>query len=63
MKHFTLNLGARVLLGLGAIGIVLGVTAALGASRYPLHQARLERWAGALIVIGLSLVGLAVPML
>jgi hypothetical protein len=52
-----------VLIGLGAAGIVLGAIAAASARRYPLHQARLERWGGALFVIGLSLVGLAFPML
>jgi hypothetical protein len=63
VTHFTLNLGARVLLGLGAVGILLGATAAMGARRYPLYQARLERWGGGLLIVGLSLIGLAIPML
>ena len=63
VTYLTANLGAHVLLALGAVGIVLGVITAMGASRYPPHEAKLERWGGCLFVVGLSLVGLAVPML
>jgi hypothetical protein len=52
-----------VLMAFGAIGIVLGATAAVGASRFPAYQVRLEQGAGVLIVLGLILVGLGFPQL
>lgn len=47
----------------GTLGIILGTAVAAAASRYPAQRARMEQWAGALILAGLALVGLAFPLI
>lgn len=47
----------------GAVGIVLGMGAAVSAAWFPAHKSRLERWGGALFIVGLALTGFALPMI
>ncbi|MDE2167779.1 MAG: hypothetical protein KGJ66_15755 [Alphaproteobacteria bacterium] len=47
----------------GLIGVVLGAVAALTAAKFPVHQARLERWGGDLVVAGIALLGFSFPMI
>jgi hypothetical protein len=52
-----------VLIFLGALGVVFGTAAAVGACWFPSQRARLERWGGALFILGLALAGLGLPMI
>lgn len=52
-----------MLLILGTIGVTLGAASALTAAKFPVHQARLERWGGDLIVTGIALLGFSFPMI
>jgi hypothetical protein len=46
---------------LGAISVVLGVSAACAAPRLPAHLKLLESSGGALLVAGFALLGAALP--
>jgi len=52
-----------VFLVLGALGVVFGAAAAVGAAWFPAHKARLERWGGAMFILGLALAGFGLPMI
>ncbi len=47
----------------GIVGVVLGIAAAVSATWFPAHKSRLERWGGALFILGLALTGFALPMI
>jgi hypothetical protein len=46
---------------LSLIGIVAGVAAAYFAERFPAHIEAVETGAGALLIVGLALLGSALP--
>ena len=54
--------GAMLLAALGVLGICGGAAAAGIAEWFPSRQTQLERWGGRLVIMGLTLVGLAVPL-
>lgn len=54
---------AIVLVIPGLIVVVLGAASALAAAKFPIHQARLERWGGDLVVAGIALLGFSFPMI
>jgi hypothetical protein len=43
------------------ISIVCGAALATAAPRFPAHAAKLERWGGSLLVLGLAILGTALP--
>lgn len=47
----------------GALGLTIGAVVALGASRFPAYQIRVEQGAGLLIIFGLGLIGLGFPLI
>jgi len=48
---------------LGAAGIVAGAIAAIGAKSFPAYRIELERWGGALLLSGLTLIAFAFPFM
>ncbi|HUZ73290.1 MAG TPA: hypothetical protein VMU87_09900 [Stellaceae bacterium] len=53
----------KVLLTIGAFGIVGGAAAAVASTWFPAQKAPLERWSSALFISGLALVGFGFPIL
>ena len=47
----------------GMLGVVLGMAAAVSGTWFPAHKSRLERWGGAMFILGLALTGFALPMI
>lgn len=48
---------------LGLIAIAAGSAAAATAGKFPPHRAQLERWGGALLLSGVTLIALAFPII
>jgi hypothetical protein len=47
----------------GLFGVVLGMAGAVSATWFPAYKSRLERWGGALFIVGLAVTGFALPMI
>jgi len=48
---------------IGAIGIVTGMVALIGAANFPARRAQLEAWGGGLFVGSIALLALNFPMI
>jgi hypothetical protein len=46
---------------LGTLGVLLGVTIAMSATRFPTRRATLERCGGTLLIGGIALIAFAFP--
>jgi hypothetical protein len=52
----------KVLISIGAAGILSGLVATATAARFPAYRKRLEQWGSGLFVSGIALLAIAFPM-
>jgi hypothetical protein len=55
--------GSTVFIIIGAGGIILGSAFAASAGKFPAYKAKLEQYAGGLLIGGIAFLGLAFPMI
>jgi hypothetical protein len=53
--------GRVVLMILGTSGILIGAAFAASAGKFPARKAELERWGGALLIVGIATLAFAFP--
>ena len=53
--------GRDVLMILGTSGILIGAAFAASAGKFPARKATLERWGGALLIVGIAALAFAFP--
>jgi hypothetical protein len=53
--------GRDVLMIIGTSGILIGAAFAVSAGKFPTRKAALERWGGALLVVGIATLAFAFP--
>ena len=53
--------GRDVLMILGTSGILTGVAFAASAGKFPARKVMLERWGGALLIVGIATLAFAFP--